>query len=235
MSFQRTVTQLLGWSRKRADQVGNDGLSDADLQAILAENYNTLYTEVCESGHRHFESTMTVSASGAASYTLPTDLLGTVRIERVLDTAGRSMPIREISVQEQTYWRGLTGSAYRAALAGQQLFLLPTPPSGDTYKVYYIPTPPDLTTNLGSDSVDMVVPAGLRYLVNQTAADAKAQAGGDPSYLAGVADKALVDVVEWAALRAFVQAPSPFVEDYDLQGLLPNSYDYGAGWWNRPK
>lgn len=235
MAFSFTVSKLLTDTRKRADKVGDNGLSDTDLQALLAEVYNGLYAAVAGTGHRYFESSSTISTTGAASYTMPVDHLGTVRVERQLDTAGRCMPLREISAQEQTYWRGLTGSAYRYAVGDDQLFLLPTPPSGETYKLYYIPQSPDLTQLALTDTVDCVVPAGLTYLVNQTAAVAKAQTDGDPSFLSMLADKALVELTTWATMRAFTQAPSPFVEDYDISGLLPNSYDYGAGWWNRPK
>ena len=235
MPLQLTIQNLLDRSRRRADKVGDDGLTDPFLQQLLAEVYNTLYTSVGETGHRYFEASQAIATTGAVSYTMPTDHLGTVRVERVLDTAGRSMPLREISAQEQTYWRGLTGPAYRYAVADDQLFLLPTPPSGDNYVIYYIPQAPDISTLLGSCLIDLVVPAGERYLINGTAALAKAQTDGNVEFLISERDQALVDLIEWSSLRAFTQAPSPFVEDYDVSGLLPNSYDYGAGWWNRPK
>lgn len=233
MSLQLTMQQILDRSRRRADKVGDEGLIDAYLQQIAAEVYNTLYTSVAETGHRVFESTQTINATGAASYTIASDHLGTVRAERVLDVSGRSMPLREISAQEQTYWKGLTGAAFRYAIAGDQIFFLPTPPTGDTYKLVYIPQPPDLTTKIGTDLIELVVPAGERYMINGIAAIAKGQSDGDVSFLVSERDQALVDLIEWATMRAFSQPPSPFVEDLDLNG--PNNWDGGSGWWNRPR
>src|SRR5262249_48784810 len=161
--------------------------------------------------------------TGATSYTLDPTLLAVVRVERQLDTAGRCMPLREIGPQEQTYWRGLTGSAYRYSIANDQLYLLPTPPTGDTYTVRYIPHPPDLTIYQTTDNVDVFVPAGEQYLINGAALLSKGQTEGDLSMLSEERDAAMVVVQEWAAMRAFSQPPSPFVEDYDVSGLLPNS------------
>lgn len=232
MSLTFTITRLLAAARKRANKVGDAGLSDPDLQGLLDEVYKTLYTSVAGTGHRVFESSTTVATTGAASYTIPTDHLGTVRVERQLDVSGRSMPLREISAQEQTYWRGLTGSAYQYAIGANQLFLMPVPPTGETYKVLYIPEPPDLTTYGLTDLVEVCVPAGLSYLINGTAALAKAQTDEDPGYFQGRADTALIELVQWATMRAFTQAPSPFVEDNDV---MSNGYDFGTGWWNRPR
>jgi hypothetical protein len=231
LSLTILTSALLTRSRQRADRVGDNSLQDSDLQALLAEVYRTLYTGVAETGHRNFESTQTINATGAVSYTVPTDHLGTVRMERQLDSSGRAEPVLEISAQEQTYWRGLTGPARRFVIAKDQLYLLPTPAAGETYHFIYIPQPPDLTTFASSDPVDVVVPAGERYLVNGAAAIAKAQIDGDVSWLTSERDAAFEELIEWAQLRSFTQAPSPFVEDAGY----PGPYDGGVGFWNRPR
>ena len=235
MPLQLTMTSILTRTRKRADQVGNAALQNSDLQAIVAEVYNQLYTGIAETGHRYFESSQTYAITNGAtlSYTMPTDHLGTVRVERQLDISGRCMPLREVGAQEQTYWRGLTGPAYRYAVAGNQLWLLPTPQPSDTYILYYIPQAPDLTLNLGSDLIDLVVPAGARYLINGAAALAASQVGADTAFLEREREAGWQDVIEWSSLRAFTQAPTNFVED--MPEGWPYIWDGGAGWWNRPR
>lgn len=235
MAHSFTMGTLLTRARARADKAGDEALADSDLQVLISEVYGKLYCLVSETGHRYFEKVDTVSTTGADSYTIPTDHLGTVRVERVMDTAGRAMPLREISAQEQTYWRGLTGSARVYSIVADQLFLHPTPPTGDTYNVRYIPQPPDLSTLLSSDSVDLVVPAGEQFLLWGVAVVAKGQSDGDVRLAIQEREAAEQRVLEWAQLRAFSQAPSPFVDDYETIGMTPNSYDYGTGWWNRPR
>ena len=125
-----TMSVLLDRCRKRADKVGDESLSDADLQALISEVYGELYSLVAETGHRYFETYATISTTGAASYTEPADHLGTVRMERVLDSAGRTTPLREVGAREQTYWNGSTGTARVFALVDDQIYLYPVPASG---------------------------------------------------------------------------------------------------------
>lgn len=216
MSNPVLMSDLLVRTRKRADQVGNEALKDSpDLQSIIAEVYKGLCAMVSETGHRYFEALQTIPADGSLSYTLNAAHLGTVRMEWLADaTSGRTEPLEEISAQQQTYYRGQTGTARKFCLVGAQIFLHPTPPTG-TYYLRYIPQPPDLNTYATSDLVDLVVPAGERFLVNGVAAIAKGTFDGDVRFLASERDAAALDVTEWAALRAFAQNPPlMFVEHH---------------------
>lgn len=229
-----TVSALLDRCRKRCDKVGDDSLTDADLQAHMSEVYGELYSIVAESGHRYFEYSSTITTTGATSYTEPSDHLGTVRVERVVNTTtGETTPLREIGPQEECYWNGSTGTARVFALVDDQLRLYPVPPSGETYHILYIPQPPDLTTYAGTDVVDVVSPAGEAFLIWGVAAIAKGQTEGDVSLALQQKEKAHETLLEWAVLRSFqVGIPREIASTDDTA-------DYGrfdrdpAGWWNR--
>jgi hypothetical protein len=228
------MATLVDRCRKRCDKNGDESLSDSDLKTLISEVYGELYSTVAETGHRYFETSSTITTTGAASYSEPSDHLGTVRVERVTNTTtGETSPLREVGPQEQCYWNGSTGTARVFALVDDQLYLYPKPASGETYHILYIPQPPDLSTYADADVVDVVSPAGESFLIWGVAAIAKGQTEGDVNLALQQKEKARELVLEWAVLRSFqVGIPREIANADEWSDYVGADRD-PAGWWNR--
>lgn len=227
------MSDLVSRCRKRCDKVGDESLTDTDLKALISEVYGEAYSIVAETGHRYFEYQSTITTTGATSYAEPSDHLGTVVVERVVNTTtGQTEPLREVGAREQAYWNGSTGTARVYALVDDQLYLYPIPPSGETYRILYIPQPPNLASYADSDVVDVVNAAGESFLINGVAAIAKGQTEGDVSFALSQKEKARDTLLEWSILRTFQAgtqrdvAGGQWSDDPDLDRDP-------AGWWNR--
>ena len=174
-----TLSVLRTRCKQRADLENDGHISDAEWYTLLSEQVGELHELANECGMRYFETTATITATGASSYTLPTDHLATVRIWRS-DTSGRRYPpLTEIQVQEDDAGlHGLTGEATHYAIIGQTIEFYPNPSSG-TYMHRYIPQPTDLGSAGDSTSVDLICPAGEAFVVWGTAVKALAKSETD--------------------------------------------------------
>lgn len=213
--------------QQRADMENNALIATDEWGRLISEMYGELYSLVEKSGMRYFETEATVTATGAASYALPSDHLATIDVSRVTDTAGHRIPLRRLMVQERNRWIGALGDARKYELAGQNLVLYPLPSTG-TYKHLYMPQSPDLSTAIDSTSIDVVQADGEAYLIWGVAAKALSKPESEALAYADVQrDKARDRFVEWCAMRAFNDG-SRVVTDWGTED------DYGDenGAWN---
>jgi hypothetical protein len=222
-----TMATLVERCQQRCDLENSDHISDAEWQSLISEAYGDLYSVVCESGLRYFETTTTVTATGATSYDEPNDHFATIKIERVLSD-GTRYELTDAMSQEETYLKGLTGDARFYTLPDDQLYLYPNPTSG-TYIWTYIAQPPDLTTYDDEDLVDVVTPAGEAYLLWGTAVKALHKSESNAQLAMAERDSAREKLVEWTALRAFNQPRRRFVVDEYLEADTVDPAD----WRNR--
>lgn len=152
--------------RTRAQQItdleNDDSIADAVWGWMMSMVYAELWTEVSSTGRRYFETSETVTATGAASYDEPEGHMGTVRVTRV--DGDYEYPLRELRPGEETSFKGTTGEAVAWALVDDQLYLYPNPSSG-SYKWYYQQQPTDISSYADGDVVDVVLPAGEAFFL----------------------------------------------------------------------
>lgn len=226
MPRRYTMATLVTRCQQRCDLENDDSIATAIWKSFISEVYGELWSEISLTGRRYFETSTTVAATGATSYTEPTGHLSTVKICRVLD-GGFEEPLRELSVDEQPHYRGLTGEAKAWALVDDQLFLYPNPSSG-SYKWYYTQQPTDLSSYADGDVVDVVTASGEAFLIWGVAvlALAKQQKSVELALMQKERHRELVQV--WAAnrnLHEAVQRDELSPDDNTL--TVP-----GAGWSN---
>lgn len=220
------LSTLVTRCQQRCDLENENHIAPAEWKALVSEQYGELYSIVAESGLRYFETIDTISTTGAASYAEPADHLGTVLVARVLDSAGRRFDLDEIMAQERSGWSGMTGDAACYALVDDQIYLYPTPPAGQTYEVLYIPQPPDLSSFLDADVIDVVNPDGEAFLIWGVAVKGRAKSESDVQLAMAEREAARVRLIEWSTLRAFNQPRRRIVRDEDVSG---GNYD-AADW-----
>jgi hypothetical protein len=152
--------------RTRAQQLvdleNDDSIADAVWSWFASMVYAELWTEVSTTGRRYFETSTTVTATGADSYDEPEGHMGTVLVTRV--SGDYEYPLRELRPGEEAAYKGTTGEAAAWALVDDQLYLYPNPSSG-TYKWYYQQQPTDLSSYADGDIVDVVLPAGEAFFL----------------------------------------------------------------------
>jgi len=211
-----TLTDLILRAKRRCDMENDPSIAPDEWADLISEAYGELYTIVFESGLQYFERALQYTTTGAQTLGEPVDHLSTVQVAYLVDAAAkRYVALRELMAQERTIISGLTissGSFARAfALVDRQIYLYPTPPSGQVYEVRYVPQPPELAEPA---NVDVVTPDGLSFLLWNVAVMAAAKSEVDASLALSRMEAARERFTESVGLRA-LNAPRRRILDIE--------------------
>lgn len=212
--------------KRRADKENDDHIGTSEWKALISEQYGDLYSVVAGTGLRYFETTSTITTTGVASYDEPCALLALVGVDRIVDSSGTRRTLAEIMAGERAYFSGLAGDATAYALVDDQLVLYPTPPSGQTYEMLYIPQPPDLSDAADDACLDVVTPDGEAFLIWGVAAKALAKAEQSVDFAVSEREQARVRLTEWATLRAFNNPRRRVIADDPFDGSFLDPADW---------
>ncbi len=220
-TFEMSVVR--GRCQRRADLEGDDHISDAEWNALISEKYGELHGIVADVGSRYFETTATITATGATSYDEPVDHHETVCIDHV-SSDGTRRRLTRLHVTERNSLAGSTGDAYAYTHVDDQIFLYPNPTSG-TYELLYMPQPPDLSEYADADLVDLINPAGEAFLIWGVCVLAKSKSESDVR-LAMEREAAAKQRLEyWAAKNAVGDGRRPTAQSEEVD----ETFD-PAGW-----
>lgn len=225
-----TLLELRTAAKRRADMENRSSISDDEWDAILSTAYASLYSIVVKTGFRYFEASAVIVTDGVDNlYPLPSDHLSTIGVDWLLtgSATGQRRELAELMIQERNYYAGQSGTAYAYALSGQNLALMPKPPSGQSYEHIYVPQPDKLTTYDDTDEVDVVTPEGEDYVTWYAAVIALHKEESDTRKATEERDRLEGEVHEWAILRALHQPRRRMVEDFD-----GGAYDPASFRWN---
>jgi len=217
------MSTLVTRCQQRADKVGDDHITE--WKSFISEVYGAdVHSVVAGIGARYFETTASLTTTGAAYVTEPTDHLSTIRIDYV-DASGAHHELEELTVQEEAILAGRTSGAWasRFTIVDDRIYLYPIPPAGQTYEVRYIPQAPDLSAAADGDLVDVITPDGEACLLWGVAVLARAKASQDVSLHMRKAAEHRDRLMEWAAERSMSE---PRRRDAS-QDLPPGDWGYG--------
>jgi len=229
------ISALLSRARQRTDQENSDFVTDAELKGILSTGYAELYSILVESGMRYFESTEAITTDGSATTSLPSDFLATIGVDYCPGSSNRRQ-LGELMAQERNIYAGAGGSEATAyAIVGQDLTLYPTPPSGQSYELLYIPQPLDLSEADDDDTIDVVTPDGEAFLDAYLQVEIYSKESDHDSVRGAIAkrERARERVEWWSTQRAMYEHRRPAVSHFDPMG---DEYGYGGrgfGFWDR--
>lgn len=239
MSRVFTLGTLVTRCLRRANKQGDGQFSGvSDAKSLISEIYGEMYTTVAEAGLRHFEKKATITTDGtdgSATWAIPpSDLLATIGVDQILDlSTGRRRELYPYMVQERELWSGMTsGNARVYAWVDQLLSLQPRPPTGQTYELLYIPQPADLSTSADNVTVDVICPAGEKFLVWGVAALLHGEGETDAELAVMQQGKAKDELFDWASMRLFNDPPRRIVR-FDEQVMFRRDFWDDGGWWNR--
>lgn len=229
--------------QRRADMEGDSVIQPPEWKQLISEQYGHIYSTVVKAGMRHFESTQTITATGAASYSVATDHDETIGVDRVLDTtSGRKVELGELMLEERARFSGLTGDAIAYSLVAQTIVLYPNPSSG-TYLHVYVPQAPDISALADTGTFDIVTADGEAFLYWGVAVKALAKRRQDPSLAIlerDAAEQRFKDDVQMRALtnprrRVVKSTPLDWNNGYgSFPGGGPDGWGLDpGGWWNR--
>jgi hypothetical protein len=219
------LSAIITRCRQRTDLEGDTHVSDAELQVAISAQVGEMHMLVDAAGMRYHETTATITATGASSYTLPTDHLATIRISQV-DANGRNpRRLNEVQIHDEEHPQlGQAGQAQDYAIIGQTIEFYPNPTTG-SFKHRYIPQPVDIGAVVTSTSIDLISPDGEEFVIEGVACKVlrKSETSTDGYILAR--NEARERLKEWAMARSFVtprhQVMARYGEDYDSD---PSSY-----------
>ena len=224
MAFTRTVGQIVELGQRRADKQTDSHVDTEDWKGFLSELYGELHAAAVDVGARYFETEATITATGASSYSLPSDHLTTIGVDYV-DSASNRQPLVELMVQERWAFGAVTGQAQMFAFTGTSIVLYPKPASG-TYYHLYAPQPTDYSSSSNSTSVDLLNTHGLSFVVWGMAALAMHKGDDNQQRAMFERDAAKERFTEAAVRRALTMPRRKQTNSVDLgleSGFLPGS------------
>lgn len=229
MALNITMGTIVTDAKTLVDRADDSSISATQWKAFAAMVYRELCAEINDTGCRYFETTSTITATGAASYTQPTDMLHLVGVDVTVDAAGTRRSLAPLLAQERSALLGRTGEATHYALIGTTIVLYPKPPSG-SYPVLYIAYPTDHSGTADGSNVDVVCPAGQRFMVWGMVSLAQHKSELNQQRAIGEWDRARQDVRYWAANQDILNPPQ---RRYVVDG---SPYEGGDPdfWSNRP-
>lgn len=159
-----TLAQLRTRIRQRSNNEHTNGqfVTDAELTSLINVSYKDLYGTLVDYSLHRAESTSSITATGAASYALPTDVYSVLNVYRVENGRRTRLPRHSDRLKPGTLD---TGDACTYRVRGSSVVFNPTPASG-SYEVEYIPVPNDLVDD--DDELDGVL-AWEEYVVIEVA------------------------------------------------------------------
>lgn len=210
---------LLLRCKQRADKVGDDHIGGSDTSEwhrLISEVYGAdVFQVVADTGLRYFETTATLTTTGAAYVAESSNIAKVIRLDYI-DASGTRFPVRPIGPHDQVGLSALTGTvALFFAVVDDRIYLYPTPATGQTYEALYIPQAPDLSGYASDACVDVVSADGEACIIWGVAALAKIKASQDAQvYLQKQAEHR--DRLQgWAADRLIAYAQSrPAADEY---------------------
>ena len=222
-----TMLQLLTRIRAVTDTENDGHVTDAFLKSQVSTIYGQLYGTVVETGLRYFETRDTLVTDGTNLLDEPDDQFSMVGLDYIEASTSRRHPVCEVMAQERLWVNQpfVTGTRARYfELVDDQIRLYPTPPTGQSYELLYIPQPPDLSEAADGVEVDVVTPDGEAFLTYGVAVLVLGRKDQDSRMMAAEREAAKDRLSTWAAMRAFHQPRRQIVESYEDEFLYTGDW-----------
>jgi hypothetical protein len=221
-----TMSTIVTRAKRRADKENDDHISTAEWKALISEVYGAdVYSVVAQPGTRYFEYLATLTTTGAAYVEEPDDLLSVLRLDYVATSTDRRQLFQAMPGEEPKFAALSTNEPLRYSLIDDRIYLFPTPSTGLTLEMRYIPQPPDLGDYDDADLVDVVSPDGEACLIWGVAALALGKSKQDASFAVTKTEAHKAKLQEWAAERIIGEASRRIAIDVD-ESALRHSGDY---------
>jgi len=210
---------LLLRCKQRADKVGDDHIGGSDTSEwhrLISEVWaQDVFQVVADTGLRYWETTSTLTTTGAAYVSEPSNIAKVMRLDYI-DGSSKRHKVQPAGSHEQVWLDALTGTvALYFAVVDDRVYLYPTPSTGQTYEMLYIPQAPDLSGYASDACVDVVSADGEACVIWGVAALAKIKASQDAQVYLQKQEQHRDRLQGWAADRLIAYAQTrPAADEY---------------------
>lgn len=190
-----------------------------EVNALINTGYKELYGLLMLYGMHRSEEIETITATGATTYALPTDMFGILGVWRVENGVRTRLPRHDHRLRPNT---NINGPANTYRVIGSSLELNPLPSSG-TYEVQYVPVPGELDDD--ADTLDGVL-GWEEYVVLWVAIQLRDKEETDTKPLEAKLDKLTVRIQNEAQAAEFTegQCIADVLYGRDARGALPGDF-----------
>lgn len=205
MATTMTLLQLRTAARQRADMVNSTFISDAELTSYVNQSAYELYDLLVEKyGDDYFVKlpAPTYTTDGVSTtFTLPADFYKLIGVDLAVSMPDWWVTLKPFEMAERNRFAlrnfqsfyGLSNLRYK--LAGNSIWFSPTPPAGQSYRLWYVPRWTELAAD--ADTLDGVS-GWTEYVVVDAAIKMMQKEESDVSALM-VQKQALLKRIETAA------------------------------------
>ena len=213
---------LITSCKQQVDLENHPVIASTEWRSLISRAYGELFTIVANSGLRYFETSANVVSDGTNVLAEMSNHFETVTLAYLAQASpARYIDLREAMAQEEAMLSGQTGSYARYfSIVDDEILLFPTPPTGQTYRMRYVPQPPDLSGYADDACVDVVTPDGHEFLIWNVAVKAMAKTEADARLAQSEREQARARFTEAIQLRALNAPRRRIVVDDD-----PDNWD----------
>lgn len=164
-----TLAELLSTVRQRADLENTDFVTDPELTGWLNSSAGELWDALVGAYEGYAEASATYVTSGSNVMAMPIDFLKSdgLDLEISPSPAGLRTTLKRISWSDRNKYQWPTWSFWPThyALKGESIYLFPTPPSGKTITLWYVPRTTPLAAS-GTIQILAAISAGHSITIN---------------------------------------------------------------------
>lgn len=234
MATTMQLSDLRTAVRQRADMVGSQFVTDAELNSYINQSYFELYDLIVQKyGDNYYVQTpYSFTTDGVNQYfNLPSDFYKLLGVDLALSTTLDSfVTIRPFNFSERNRYAipnfqsfyGVTNLRYK--LNANQLWLTPIPSSGQTIRIFYVPKMTTLSAD--GDTVDGIS-GWTEYIIIDAAIKAMQKEESDVSVLA-MQKQAMIQRIESAAENRDAGQPATVSDNSSGTNWTPNGVN-GVG------
>ncbi len=238
--FLVTLAELRPLVRAEVGAERDRFVPDVNLNGWLVAAWLRLYDLYAFSGQPYFEKEKSHDVVAGTAWKVPDDLYRLVRVDRVVDSTGARIELRDLDVHEaaqMSFTSPTLGMAVGYRFRNQEIQLLPTPTAGASHVLVYVPKPEepkDPTTGeyVDTATMDVVDLSGREWVVGEAAIKAREKRGEDTTTLRADSAAMRLDLTSRAARRTTTRLGK--VADVTSERFAdPYLQGFGRSWWRR--
>ena len=170
-----TVSELITLIRERSNTERSNFVTDDEIIRLIDQAYTKLYDLIVSKFENYYIDEHSFTTDGVNQfYDLPATFYKMVGLDQLQNTSGsgdNALTVRPFNFNERNRYNNIlfavTAAAfYRYLIQGTKIKILPQPDSGITFKMWFVPAPPKITS--AAQTIDGI--AGWEEVVTLTAA-----------------------------------------------------------------
>jgi hypothetical protein len=155
MARKFTVSELITRIRERSNTERSNFVTDDEIIRLIDQGYTKLYDLIVSKFENYYIDEHSFTTDGVNQfYDIPEGFYKMVGLDQLQNNSGsgdNALTVRPFNFNERNRYNNIlfavTAAAfYRYLIQGSKIKILPQPSTGITFKMWYIPAPPKITS-----------------------------------------------------------------------------------------